>query len=146
MRLQIRLLLVMVTATGCACSQPSEPGIVNDRARARWAAQEIRDYRFDFDRQCFCVPEAVEPVRIEVRDGEIAAVRSRTTGESLAASAYVQWFTVDQLFRLIEQAEAAGQDVRVDYHWLGYPRKIEIGSLAADAGVVYAVSALERIP
>lgn len=147
MNLQTRLLLSTLLLAGCAPSpRVSPPTTPNDSARAAWAALEIRDYRFDFERQCFCVREAVEPVTIDVRSGEIAAVRSRSTGDEILVSDMVQWHTVEELFRLIEEAEAEGQDVRVEYDTLGYPRRIEIGSLAADAGVIYTISRLERLP
>ena len=147
MNLPTRLLLSALILAGCAPAQPgSPPATPNDSARATWAAQEIQDYRFDFERQCFCVREAVEPVTIDVRSGEIAAVRSRSTGEEMPMSDMVQWYTVEELFRLIDEAEAEGQDVRVEYDTLGYPRRIEIGSLAADAGVIYTISRMERLP
>jgi hypothetical protein len=133
---------------GCAgTNQPADPIHEVGSARATWAAQELRDYRFDFDRQCFCVREAVEPVTVEVRDGAVHEVRSRRTGEVMPSSDAVPWFTIERLFEQIEEAEAAGtQPVRVAYHPRGYPTEIEIGSLAADAGVHYTVSNVEPLP
>lgn len=141
------LLLPLILA-GCARSQPAAPPPeAIAAARAAWQAQDMSDYRFDFERQCFCVHEAVEPVTIEVRDGAIAQVVSRRTGEEMPISETVPWYTIDELLEMVAQAEAEGtQPVSVQYHRLGYPLRIEIGSLAADAGVIYKVDAVERLP
>jgi hypothetical protein len=139
--------MLLLSLAGCAgVSQPADPLHEVRSARATWAAQELRDYRFDFDRQCFCVREAVEPVTIEVRGGGVHEVRSRRTGEVMPHSEAVPWYTIEQLFGQIEEAQAAGiQSVRVEYHPLGYPSEIEIGSLAADAGVHYTVKNVEPL-
>jgi hypothetical protein len=139
--------ILLLSLAGCAgASPPADPLHEVRSARAAWAAEELRDYRFDFDRQCFCVREAVEPVTIEVRDGHLHEVRSRSTGEVMPRSDAVPWYTIEQLFDHIAEAQAAGlQAVLVDYHPRGYPTVIEIGSLAADAGVHYNVRNLEPL-
>ncbi len=147
MRWRTLLFSVLLVVSGCAGSQaPAEPPREVGSAAEVWAAQNIRNYRFDFDRQCFCVREAVEPVTIEVREGVITRVRSRNTGEAMPASDLVTWYTVEDLFEQIREAQAAGiEPIRVQYHEWGYPLEIEIGSLAADAGVHYRVRNLEPL-
>ena len=98
------------------------------------------DYRFDFDRQCFCVPAAVEPVTVDVRDGRITRVVSRGTGQPVEPAENIIWYTIEELFGLIEQAEAEGTTVSVQYDERGYPALITIGNLAADAGVEYRIT------
>jgi hypothetical protein len=140
------VMLLLVLAACAGANQPADPLQEVRSARAAWAAQGLRSYRFDFDRQCFCVREAVEPVTIEVRDGAVHEVRSRTTGAVMPVSDAVPWYTIGQLFGQIEEAQAAGtQPVRVEYHQRGYPTEIEIGSLAADAGVHYRVGNVEAL-
>lgn len=139
--------IVLLFVSGCARTpMPGEPPRDLGSAAGVWAAQGIRDYRFDFDRQCFCVREAVEPVTIEVHDGVITQVRSRSTGEAMPISEAVPWYTVEELFQQIEEAQAAGiEPLNVQYHARGYPLEIEIGSLAADAGVHYSLRNLEPL-
>lgn len=135
------LIMAGLLVSGCGASD----GPVNARLGSRgelsqWRAQDWTDYRFDFARHCFCVPEALEPVTIEVSGGRISAVRSRRTGEELPRTASAPWYTIEELFRLVRDAERAGvRPLRVRYHPLGYPAEIELGTLASDAGVRYSV-------
>jgi hypothetical protein len=146
-----RIVIVPIIAAhmllaACAPAAPSpEGGEGPDAPVSAWQARGLRDYAFDFERQCFCVPEAVQPVRIEVRGGEITEVRSRDTGEVVPLSPAIPWYTVDELLRQADVAQADGQEVRVEYHADGFPSQIEIGSLAADAGVIYNISNLSRL-
>lgn len=138
---------LLLTASGCTREgQPVDAALEDvDSARAAWAEQGLRRYQFAFRKDCFCVREAVEPVTIEVRDGVVTAVRSRNTGAAMPKNDALQWPTIEQLFREIREARNAGQMVRVEYHRSGYPVSIEIGSLAADAGVRYTVGNVRRI-
>jgi len=113
----------------------------------RWDAANLEDYQFDFQQQCFCVLEQVQPVTIEVSAGKIARVVSRETGEEITGIEGLRWYTVPDLFRVISEAQDSRvTPLTVQYDaQLGYPVSIEAGSLAADAGVVYTVSNLQRL-
>lgn len=111
-----------------------------------WSADRADDYRFAFQRECFCVPEAVEPVVIEVRDGAVVSVRSRRTGKLMPDSESVAWLTIPDLLAEAEDARDSGEKVDIDYHPSGYPAQIEIGSLAADAGTRYTISDVQPLP
>lgn len=140
-----RFALVLVLALSAACTRTAPAGDgppQGESPAARWEAQGLRSYRFDFERHCFCVREATEPVTITVRDGAVAEVRSRRTGAVVTPSENVTWPTVDELLRQVAEAEASGTEARVRYHESGYPAEIEIGSLAADAGVRFTVASL----
>ena len=136
-----------VTIAGCAGSgEPLEsPPEVTEGGSTTWTAQGPQNYRFKFRRECFCVREAVEPVVVEVREGSIVSVRSQNTGAPMPTSGPVDWYTIQQLLELVDQARPDGQTVQVEFHSSGYPKLIEIGSLAADAGVRYHVSDVERL-
>jgi hypothetical protein len=135
-----RLVLFGLLAVGCSTApEPAEPLTSVSAARVRWSDGAPANYRFDFQRHCFCVTEAVQPVTVEVRGGEIVSVVSRDGGQPAPAAPNIEWYTIEDLFRLIEEAEAAGQEVEVEYAPDGYPARIVIGSLAADAGVEYQV-------
>ena len=132
-----------------ACSPAPDgtsPGAPAEAER-RWEAAALQDYRFDFQQQCFCVPEQAQPVTIEVRGGRVTRVVSRTTGQDITGAEGLYWRTVPELFRVIEGARRDGVtplEVRYDPE-LGYPTSIEAGSLAADAGAVYTVSNLQPL-
>jgi hypothetical protein len=108
---------------------------------------EGADYRYDFQRVCFCTPEAVQPVTIEVRDGRVARVVTRPRGEDVTNARFASWPTIEELVREIDDARARGEQnlvVRYDEK-LGYPTFIEIGTLANDAGVRYTAEKLEYL-
>jgi hypothetical protein len=108
---------------------------------------EGADYRYDFQRLCFCVEEAVQPVTIEVRDGRVVRVVTRPGGKDVTNAEFVNWPTIEDLVDEIEEARARGEKnlvVRYDEK-LGYPTFIEIGTLANDAGVRYTADNLEYL-
>ena len=143
------LLIQLAVLAGCSPQPAGETGSTGDLSvnRRSWNTAAIASYRYDFQQQCFCVQEQVQPVTIEVRHGEIARVTHRDTGERLAAPGNVRWPTMDELFRIIEAAQQQGREpLRVEYDaQLGYPTRIEIGSLAADAGVIYTAGNLQPL-
>src|SRR5690606_42141242 len=82
MKILICVIACLVLAVGCSTSPESAAPITSvSAARARWAEGGPGDYRFDFHRQCFCLPEAVQPVTVEVRGDTIASVLARATGQ-----------------------------------------------------------------
>jgi hypothetical protein len=139
----IRVLLAasLILFAGCGDRNgPVDARVDTRNALSQWRANAWTNYRFDFQRHCFCVPSAVEPVTIEVRGGSIVSVRSRLTGEELPRSESAPWYTIEDLFRLIQDAERSGtRPLIVRYHAAGYPTLIELGTLASDAGVRYTV-------
>jgi hypothetical protein len=150
-RMRPSLPLSLIALITLACSAGATPeidgsdGLVAEQRR--WEAAQLADYRFDFQQQCFCVLEQVQPVTIEVRAGRIARVISRETGEDMTEVEGLRWYTVPDLFRVIADAQQEGitpLSIRYDPE-LGHPVHIEAGSLAADAGVIYTVANLEPL-
>lgn len=95
------------------------------RARARWARQHVRDYRYRLQVGCFCPKEVLGPHRIRVRRGR--PVRTRR--------AIAPYDTIPDLFEVIDDAldgRAAQLDVRYDRR-LGYPRSISVNHRADTA-------------
>ena len=146
-----RFSAVLITLATLACSTSGSPdsGTPADLAGAqqRWDAAALQDYRFDFQQQCFCVEEQGQPVTVEVRAGQITSVVARETGEQLVGREGLYWKTIPDLFRVVAEAHEDGTTPLLVHYdpELGYPTHIEAGSLAADAGVVYSVSNLERL-
>ena len=147
----LRLLsLALPFLLGCSAAQPpaADPMSTVAAQQQRWQAANVDDYRFHFQQQCFCVREQVQPVIIEVRDGQIARVLSRETGQEVARGENLRWYTIADLFGLVSEARQNGREplvVRYDPQ-LGYPTHIEIGTLANDAGVIYSASNLQPLP
>jgi hypothetical protein len=144
--LPILLPLALGITFGCSGGTgPVDAHVDTRSALALWHAQGSSDYRFEFQRFCFCAAEYTQPVTVEVRHGRIVSVRSSLTGESFPLTGPVPWYTVEDLFRLVQDAQRAGTaELRVEYHPSGYPALIEIGSFAADAAVRYTVGDVRR--
>ncbi|MBD0319233.1 MAG: hypothetical protein ICV87_02800 [Gemmatimonadetes bacterium] len=140
------LILGLLLLAGCATtSAPTQSGAGTAEER-QWRAAALADYRFDFEQQCFCIEAQRQPVTVEVRGGRVSQVLARATGQPVSAAENVQWRTVDDLFRLIAEARANGTELRASFDpRLGYPTRVEIGSLAADAGVIYIASNLRPL-
>jgi hypothetical protein len=112
--------------------------------RAAWLARRIDDYRFQLQISCFCGAEITRPVVIEVRGGEITKVEDLATGKPVAdVSAYP---TITKLFDVAIDKRSAGGHVSVAYdRTLGIPVRLEVGTVANDAGILYFLSNLVRL-
>jgi hypothetical protein len=102
-----RLILVLcVLLTGCGgAGFLSGGGLVTlHRNRERWTNLGIRDYDFNFRRSCFCGSESTEPVRVEVRAGQLSRVISLTTAQDVTSAPYATWPTIDSLFVWAERS------------------------------------------
>lgn len=117
-----------------ACSDGTGPSLDRNAVRTelqsneqRWAEHGIDDYDFHFRRVCDCPESSTTPVRIEVRDGAVMAVRLLSTGAQLNPGAG-DWPSIPQLFnevRLALDEGAAGVEVAYDPVY-GYPLQLRI--------------------
>ena len=91
--------------------------------QARWAAAGLHSYRFRFRWECFCVPDYVRVVDIDVVQGIIVSVVDVETGERLDAEAAAQYRTIEGLFGFVRASmdyPADGINVAFDAGF-GYP-------------------------
>ena len=112
--------------------------------RAAWVARGISDYRFQLQISCFCGGDVTRPVLIEVRSGAVTKVWDLETGKPVVSiSAYP---TITKLFDAAIAMRSSGGNVSVAYDQaLGIPIRLEVGTIANDAGVLYFLSALIRL-
>lgn len=114
--------------------------------RRLWNQQNISNYRYTLSNSCFCLPEVRGPVVIEVRNGITTSITKADTGEPVNSELLQKYGTIPKLFDLILNAIASRQSITVEYNpTLGYPTQINIGNLAADAGIFTTVDNLEEI-
>lgn len=106
-----------------------------DASRAAWQAAGITTYDYSYQRVCECHPDIPADTIIAVRDGEIVGVRyareDYLADVELPADRW-QWFrTIDDLFALVESAQAQSALVRVTFdERYGYPSTIYIDYVA----------------
>jgi len=107
-----------------------------DRNEAKWDRLGASDYDFTFRWLCFCVPDFVARVRIEVRADQIVSITRLEDGVVLEPSQHEHFPTVDALFDLLQDAidrEPHSMSVRFDPR-TGVPRRgwIDYSSFIAD--------------
>jgi hypothetical protein len=141
--------LLALPVLGCGTTGPSDP-LDRERerleqARAQWRSLGIVDYRFTFQRSCFCAPSLREPALVNVLRGAIVSV------EDMAGSPQdpALYYTVEELFALIEEAidqDAARLSVTYD-SGLGYPTSafIDRSEMIADEEIGFEASRLEQL-
>jgi len=120
--------LLSLTLPACTTS-PDDPGDDLATNRRHWQSQRITDYQVQFRMSCFCVPDVIAPVVLQVRGGAIVSVTRVSDGVAVPPSRWKGiYYTVDQMFALIADAQAKGADeVRVSYDAvLRYPTTVFI--------------------
>ncbi len=91
-----------LTLIGCAdMLGPEEDGLA--AARARWTRASIDSYVFEFQRSCFCVPDFVRPVRIEILEGLVDSAVYVDTEEPVSPP-LTSVPTIEDLFDEIQEA------------------------------------------
>lgn len=112
--------------------------------RAAWVARGIQDYRVQLRITCFCGDQITRPVLIEVRRGAVAKVWDLETAQPVAA--LDPYPTISALFDKAIAERSRGGHVSVAYDGaLGFPARIEIGTLANDAGIGYTLGSFQEI-
>jgi len=107
--------------------------------RAAWIARGINDYQVQLQIVCFCGDDITRPVLVEVRGGAIAKVWDLETAR--AVTTLSSYPTITKLFDMaIAERSREGGYVSVAYDaTYGLPARIEIGTLANDAGIMYTL-------
>jgi hypothetical protein len=117
---------------------------------ADWQRQGLTDYRFRFERICFCRHFSLSGM-VEVREGRINAITdTRADGVPVAEVDLSEFKTIEELYAIIEN-DAARADLIVTafaFHpsfW--YPRVIDIDYTkgAADDEITYRASEFELL-
>ena len=118
-------------------------------ARARWAATNADNYVFEFRRSCFCAPDFVRPVRIEVLDGVVSSAVYVDTEEPISPPP-TSVPTIDDLFDEIQDAvDGMAFSIVADYDAdMGYPTSVSIDYIenAIDDEMAFTVSSFELTP
>lgn len=150
-RRSLALLPLVLLGAACGLTDPDDSSL---RAqiqthRERWEARPFRDYAATLERQCFCLPAATEPVRIEVRQGQIVRRVDPETGEPVADPPPVPVPTVDGLFVILLEA-VEGDAAAIELEWnaeLGFPVRffIDYDRQVADEELGFEVRDVEPL-
>lgn len=134
-------------------SPPPSPPASLEEALERWTTRDFDDYRFRFERSCFCSPTRLSAT-VLVRGDTVSAVDSVWANgapieETDHAFNPATVKTIDQLFDLIRAADQGRIDsVAVEYDAaLGFPSSLFVDPLQAmaDEEVTYSARAVHAL-
>lgn len=120
--------LLLPGLVGCGGSQSDREALAEEIEinRAVWEAQRPDHYRFVLSHQCFCGPEALGPVELEVVDGVAVRRTYVSDGTEVPASLAQVFPTISGLFDLLAGAVETGAD-EIQVTWdpaTGVPRQL----------------------
>lgn len=105
-----------------------------ERNRARWERLGIDSYAYAVERRCFCLPEALGPVRVTVSDGVVTLRSYVDSGEAVSESRAELFPSVDGIFlTLLDAVERDAFRIDVTFDpasgvpldvWIDYERDV----------------------
>ena len=142
------MLLLSIAVALASCG--SGPAAETDRPQEKWQSQDIDNYRYTLTLSCFCPQELVQPVIVEVVNGEPASLTYAENGQEADPMFFENYSTIDKLHAIIAEAEAqdpARLDVSYD-DTTGIPLNvdIDISELMADEEIRFTVTDFEQLP
>jgi hypothetical protein len=110
-----------------AAAQPAELAA----GRSAWRAAKLVDYEYGYRKYCACHPDSPPETIVTVRGGEVVGVRHRPVDSANEVQAEARnlkyYWTIDELFELIDSAQRRGAQVRASYDpKRGFPTEIHI--------------------
>jgi hypothetical protein len=133
---------------GCASSAVDAPGADTvATAQRAWLAGRPANYRFVWQQTCFCLPEAVQPIRITVH-GDAITSATDANGNAVSADVKSGLKTIDALYAYALAKQRAGAEVRVVGDARGIPEQVFVdpNPRVADDELRVTVSAFEALP
>jgi hypothetical protein len=142
-----RLVLVALTGFGCTTSPLEPESDALTRARSRWATAAVESYRFEFQRFCFCAPDFIRRIRVEVIDGSVRTVVYVDSSEPVPDPTAAP--VIEDLFEEIQDAiDRQAHSLVTEYDAeLGHPTEVSIDYLefAVDEEMAFSVTAFEAL-
>lgn len=141
----IQALLLTALAAGCQTHAATCPDPSIASAEAAWKARHIVDYLFVWQQQCFCLVEAVQPMVVTVRHGEIVSVAD-IRGNAVPDEIRANLMTIDALYRHVGELQCTADEVRFTSSKDGVPEKVFIDPSRQAADEEFEVNISEFAP
>lgn len=132
--------------SGCqshAANCAADPTI--DAARSTWQTRHVEDYRFVWQQSCFCLPDAVQPIVVTVRHGEIVSATDRS-GAPVSDDIRANLMTIAALYRYVDAAQCKADEIRVSATPDGVPNAVFIDRSRSIADEEFSVTISEFVP
>ncbi|HEY7530014.1 MAG TPA: DUF6174 domain-containing protein [Gemmatimonadota bacterium] len=151
MRKALAILALALSLTLVSCSDGAGPGSRRPTSgelaqqRELWGERGIEDYVLTVRRVCECLPEAIGPVEVRVRDGVAVSRTYRATGLPVDPPHADLFPTVEGLFDAVEDGiRRDAERLEVEYAPLGFPSRvlIDVRRLVGDDEMVLEASEL----
>jgi hypothetical protein len=129
--------LALLTVFLMACPSPVQ---INE---ALWKSRNIVNYEFTFRRLCFCPPEVVKPVVLEVRAGMLVGVRFADGSSGAVVAHYQRFAPLEKIFREIENVQRSGGSVTAMFDpTYGFPTNLSADPVpgTVDDEFVYTIT------
>lgn len=110
-RASFLLTLLAATASAtCADLGPRDDGLAREIAgnRRLWESVRPAAYVYEVERQCFCIREAIGPVRVAVAGGQVRARTYSGDGSPVRDDLRSLFPAAEGLFDILEEAVAQG--------------------------------------
>ncbi len=102
-------LSLQLAVLAVACSDPvSGQQRELDLNRGLWNDESITEYTYTLQITCFCPPEITQPVVVRVSQDSILSVVSAANGEPVAGALIGNFYTVNDLFDVVQDAIDGG--------------------------------------
>ena len=144
---RLALACLILAVIGCADVLGPEHEELAE-ARNRWAEARVDSYQFKFQRICFCAPDFVRSVRIEVLAGTVTSAVYVDTGEPISGP-LSSVPMIEDLFDEIQDAmDHDAFSLMADYDAdIGYPTSVSIdfNEQTIDEEMAFSVSSFQLL-
>jgi hypothetical protein len=119
------------------------------QARQRWSAAQISHYRYVGKPSCFCPPEYLRALRIEISNGQVVSRVYDEDGSKLMLKESQGLGTIEAQFDMIQETVQQGGKVRATYdRQFGYPTIVALDPIpdAMDDEFFFQISDFAALP
>lgn len=128
---------------------PSDAQEALNKNSQKWADSGIKNYSYEFQRSCFCLPDYTRPIKTTVENGDIKSSHyANGDQESVPDQFKENKQSVNSLFDTIQKAIDNGSQVDVTYDSkTGMPTKIviDIDQMLLDGGETITAGKLQNL-
>ncbi len=143
--------MALTLLLACSSTEPSD--VWQDElnaARQRWTANGLSEYEYTYQFQCgFCPTEALRPMFVRVRDGEVIALYYQTFPSSEPPTRDGDWTIPEQFDRIQRYIDGGAKRLVVEYHAVnGVPVSVSVDPVpdAVDDEHGFTITAFGGIP
>ncbi len=148
--LVIGLLIVMlVNLMPISANEDNNSPLIQEMKENRqlWRSQQLKNYQYIYQQQCFCPSPSNTPLKVSVKNDKITQVVNLNTDQLITDLTFPK--TIEELFKIIKDAiQRNADEILITYDkTLGYPTRIAIDyqKILADEEITYTVENLSKL-